>query len=628
MTSVAPLCVSTALFCVFAASVATPSSAEELDARLARVRPSHPRLFFAEKETAGMKAKIQGDPLLSDTLDYLIAVADGMLSLEPVKREKVGKRLLGVSRTCLRRVSYLAFAYRMTGKEAYLRRAEGEMLAASGFEDWNPSHFLDVAEMTAALGVGYDWLYNDLDPEARETIRGAIVEKGLRTSLKGGGWVLTTNNWNQVCHGGLTVGALAVLEDEQELARQIIARAIENVPRAMREYAPDGVYPEGPSYWGYGTTYNVILISALESVLGSDFGLTAAEGFTESADFYVRATGPTGLYFNFSDCGTRGSASSAMHWFAARSDDPSLLRREKGELAALTAKTPSAKGSSNRSLAFLLIWSRPLSDATPPEQLNWKGDGRTPVVLLRSGWDDDATYVGFKGGSPSTNHAHMDVGSFVVDMEGVRWALDLGGQGYHGLESKGIDLWNKRQESERWTVFRLNNLSHNTLVVDGELQRVAGNAPFIGFSGDEDAPHAVTDMTSAYDGQLAGAKRGIRLTDKAVLIQDEVKTLERGSSVRWGMVTRAQVEIVGRLTAKLTQDGKTVWLRVLAPEDAKLAVWDIAKPPRDYDGENPNTRMVGFEIDIPASTAARFGVLIEPSGEPAGLATLEALEDW
>ncbi len=28
------------------------------------------------------------------------------------------------------------------------------------------------------------------------------------------------------------------------------------------------LYPEGPTYWGYGTTYQVILLAALKSALG------------------------------------------------------------------------------------------------------------------------------------------------------------------------------------------------------------------------------------------------------------------------------------------------------------------------------------------------------------------------
>ena len=622
-----------AVFCLSGMIGSPTVGADELAARLKGVPSTHPRLFFSDAQTATMKAKLDGDPQLKATLAYLIGCAEAMDDVEPVKRKKVGKRLLGVSRTCLRRVSYLAFAYRMTGDTTHLRRAEAEVLAAAAFEDWNPSHFLDVAEMTAALAIGYDWLYNDLDPAAREAIRTAIVEKGLRTSMKGGGWVRTTNNWNQVCHGGLTVGALAVMKDEPELARQIIARAVKNVPRAMHEYVPDGVYPEGPSYWGYGTTYNVILISALESVLGSDFGLSKAKGFMESPDFYLRATGPTGLFYNFSDCGSRGRASSAMQWFAARTKNPSLLWHEKENLAELAAQKPSGKGSSNRLLPFLLIWAqstadRPLANTAPPQQLHWKGDGRTPVAFLRSGWDKDATFVGFKGGSPGTNHAHMDVGSFVLDMQGVRWAVDLGGQGYHGLESRGIDLWNRRQESERWTVFRLNNFGHGTLVVNDQLQRVNGKAPITAYSGDAEAGYAIVDMTSVYDGQVAQARRGIRMLGKSVLIQDEVKSLDRDASVRWAMITHAQVKLDSARQATLTQDGKTLSLHLLAPESAALKVWDIEKPPRDYDAKNANTRMIGFTVKLPPNTESRFGVLLEAPDGAREHSVLKPLCKW
>lgn len=68
----------------------------------------------------------------------------------------------------------------MTGDDQFKERAEQEMLAAAAFPDWNPSHFLDVGEMTAALAIGYDWLYDALPPASRAIIRQAIVEKGLK----------------------------------------------------------------------------------------------------------------------------------------------------------------------------------------------------------------------------------------------------------------------------------------------------------------------------------------------------------------------------------------------------------------------------------------------------------------
>ena len=619
-----------AVVCVafLSGSPAFASGADELAARLSRVPPSHPRLFFSDGEETEIKAKIESDPFLKAAFGRLQAGAEATKDLDPVKREKVGKRLLGVSRTCLQRVSYLAFAHRMTGSAAYVRRAEREMLAAAAFEDWNPSHFLDVAEMTAALAIGYDWLYNDLARDVRNRIKSAIVEKGLRTSQDGGWWVTTTNNWNQVCHGGLVLGALAVLEDEPELAGEIIARALKNVPRAMHEYEPDGVYPEGPGYWKYGTTYNVVLISALESVLGTDFGLAASPAFIKTPEFYLHATGPTGLFFNFSDCGTRGGSASAMHWFAARRQDPSLLWWEKAELERWVAQGAEPGASRDRTLPFLLIWGQPIGDVRAPSTLHWKGDGRTPVAMHRSGWDDHATFIGIKGGSPGSNHGHMDTGSFVLDMDGVRWAIDLGAQGYHSLESKGVRLWDRDQDGERWTVFRLNNFSHNTLVVDGQLQRVKGDAPIVGFSADPAAPYTVVDITPAYEGQLAGAYRGVRLVGRSVLVQDDLKTLDHETTVRWGMATQAEVTISQGDCATLEQDGRTLTLRILSPEDGTLTIYDMESPPQSYDAKNPNTRMVGFEVGIEASSSKRLAVFLESGEAEGGPPAIGPLDDW
>ena len=84
-----------------------------------------------------------------------------MLGL-PVNERVVGTAFAGNLRENLRRILFLGFAYRMTGEKRYSDRAEAEMLKAASFSDWNPSHFLDVAEMTAALAIGYDWLYPKL----------------------------------------------------------------------------------------------------------------------------------------------------------------------------------------------------------------------------------------------------------------------------------------------------------------------------------------------------------------------------------------------------------------------------------------------------------------------------------
>ena len=198
-----------------------------------------------------------------------------------MERVLIGRRLLDKSREALKRIFYLSYAWRMTSDVKYLERAEEEMLAVSSFTDWNPSHFLDVAEMTMAVSIGYDWLYDGLSEKSRKLLRMLYIEKGLKPSLDSANnsWVKATHNWNQVCNAGMTFGALAVYEDDTELATKIIDRAVTSIKLPMEDYLPDGAYPEGYGYWGYGTSFNVMFISAMEKAFGKEYGLAINPGF-------------------------------------------------------------------------------------------------------------------------------------------------------------------------------------------------------------------------------------------------------------------------------------------------------------------------------------------------------------
>ena len=78
----------------------------------------------------------------------------------------------------------------------------------------------------------------------------------------------------------------------------------------------------------------------------------------------------------------------------------------------------------------------------------------------------------------------------------------------------------------------------------------------------------------------------------------------------------------------MTLQGKTLTLRLLGPESAVLKVWSIEKPPRDYDAENPNARMVGFNIALPPNTEAQFGVLLEGPDGTGEESVMKPLSEW
>jgi hypothetical protein len=278
-----------------------------------------------------------------------------------------------------------------------------------------------------------------------------------------------------------------------------------------------------------------------------------------------------------------------------------------------------------------MIWGKGFSTdkIDPPSSKFWVGQGDNPVAMMRTSWrDPKAIYVGFKAGSPSVNHGHMDIGSFVLEADGLRWASDLGMQNYESLESQGIDLWNSSQDSERWEVFRLNNYSHNVLIVNDKLQQVDGYAKIDKYSAAKEFSFAVSEITSVYEGQLKNAKRGIGIKDEQfVVIRDELETLDKTAKVRWNMLTHASVE-TGNKEATLKLDDKKMYLRVEGPENIVMKTWST-DPPNDYDAENPGTIMVGFECELPANTKENFEVILVPENADTSAEFInKPLEDW
>lgn len=574
--------------------------------------PSHPRLLLLPDKENEIRETIESDEIWAGIHNFIIGESDRIIDLPPVQRVLIGRRLLDKSREALRRIFYLSYSWRMTSDDRYLERAEKELIAVSAFSDWNPSHFLDVAEMTMAVAIGYDWLYNGLSDPVRQILKTAIVEKGLKMSLDPSfnSWLKATHNWNQVCNAGMTFGALAVMEDYAELSKSIIERARTSIMLPMADYEPDGAYPEGYSYWGYGTTFNIMFLSVVEKLFGQTFLPVISNGFMKTAEYMLNMTGPSGICFNYSDCGQGGSFHPAMLWFASRLNDPSVLWSEKFHL--LNKGLPN-----DRLLPAAMIWGAGITidKITPPKSLIWVGQGKNPVALLRTSWtDNEAIFVEFKAGSPSVNHGHMDIGSFVMDANGERWAMDFGPQDYNSLETSGVNLWSMQQNSQRWEVFRYNNFVHNTLTVDNQLQKVNGYANILKYSGNPKMINAVADISGVYAENLKKAIRGIAIVEqKYVIVRDEIETPEENKTVRWTLLTPAEVTITGKNTAELSKNGKKMILKVVSPSNVEMKTWST-DPPHKYDAENPGTVLTGFETIIPANTKAVLTVILMPEG--------------
>ena len=517
----------------------------------------HPRLLMR----AGEEVPVPPESEFAKADSVIRAFSDETLTQPPVTRKMIGRRLLQTSREALKRIFWLGYTYRVHGGEAYARRAIDEMLAVSAFNDWNPSHFLDVGEMTMAVAIGYDWLYGQMTPAERKTVARAIIDMGLKPAEnEADAWFYRSEiNWNSVCNAGMVYGALAVWEEDPDYCRSMLEKSLESNQLAYKAYEGGG-YPEGYNYWGYGTSFQIMLEAAVESAFrwpaptGHDDaavmpGLTGhlTDDFLASSEFIRFTSTPAGNCYSFSDSYRKANGQYMQAWMLSRTGDPSLLYPEM----RIMEDTGYKRLCEQRLFPmFLISLNRaPGFEIDPPEGHYYQCGGTTPIFVYRSGWTSrDDGYLGVKGGVTMSSHSHCDQGSFYFESDGVTWATDLGMQDYNSLESAGVDLWDMLQDSERWSVFRIGPFSHNILTVNGKVPKVNHGVNFL-LTRKPDVPSASQpagaelDLGPLYDDDLADYRREVFFDGEDLHIVEHLQAGDSICTVRWAMASEADASL-------------------------------------------------------------------------------------
>jgi hypothetical protein len=613
------LAISGILVCSWA-SVQAGEQPPRVTGTLSSLVAGHPRLMLKEADLGFLKASHAEDPVLQKCWQDVQADAEEYLKRRPLVYRKVGPRLLSVSRDCLGRIYALAFAYRWTGDEKYAARAKENLLQVCAFQDWNPSHFLDTAEMSHAVGVGYDWLYAYLDEQTRATIRQALIEKGLKPGLeiyaKNGWWAKSEYNWNQVCNGGMIIGSLAIAETDPSYAERIVPAAVKSLPLALKSYAPDGAWGEGPGYWNYATSYTAYGLTALDTALGNTFGLLEIDGLSKAGYFPIYTAGPTGLYLNLADVGERSARRPmpCMFWLARTFHNPLFAYSEHEQLAGRAAS------------AGHLVWyaARPPARAAR-RQLDYYFRGPVEVVTMRSAWDDpNALFLGIKAGYNQVNHGHLDLGNFELDALGVRWARDLGSDDYNLA-----GYWDSKRGGRRWSYYRLNSASHNITMLGGQNQDALAKSSFTKTETNATQPVAIVNLTEAYKDFARSAVRGVTMTEgrRAALVQDEFE-ITKPCELAWGLTTDARIDIRQGTVAVLTLNGKELTARLLSPANATFTVESAEQVPP----QKKNTGVRRLMVKLPqVDGAVRVAVLLSPAwgdGKIVEVAEVKPLASW
>ena len=560
---------------------------------------SQPRLVLNSTIEKELKKKLKMDAVTQNLYKAILANSVEIQKEPLLERKLEGRRLLGISREMLYRMNFLGMVYRIEKDPKILARINDEVTAVCNFSDWNPSHYLDVAEMSMAVALALDWTAGKLPKSTIELAKTALIEKGIKPSWPENGsqpgWAYGHNNWNQVCNGGMIAASIAIAEKDPELAAKTISRALDGMTSALIQYSPDGVYPEGSTYWGYGTSFSVVTSAMLESAFGTDFGIADYPAFKKSAVYRYLMNTPSGWYFNFADCGDKRSESGdiILAWFATKTGNKEFFEKER-------FLSPANNDDELSRLAGAgLVWVSQFEEKADIKMPTvWKGDGSNPIVVFKGEENDPHNYYfGGKGGRATTSHGNMDAGSFIFELNGVRWSIDPGNQNYNTLEQAGFDLWNSNQTGQRWTLLTKNNYGHSTVTVNDSLFINNGFAPLTIFK-DGNNPEATFDLTAVYGDKIKSAKRRfLKDSPISIVIEDNFETNDNTKIITWQMMTTADVEIV-KGGAILKQDGKKLKLENLTHPELALSVVSLYPAPLELDRQIEGLKRI--EIRIPA----------------------------
>ncbi len=510
----------------------------------------------------------------------------------------------------------LALLWQMFGEQKYVDAFYLLAVELGKWEHWGEGHFLNCADGAVEYAIGLDWIYHAFDdePEKRDEMAKILYEKGmmmgyysivcddlyvqastasydmstkyqygthaarrgqganyLHVSNKAGSNAWRTinryNNWQTVCGGGMIITALFLTEYEEyrENANFVIEQYLFANERCLLQYAPDGAYIESPGYWGYGTNTLMRTIAALESSLGTDYGLSDIVGLYDS--FYYTIGIADGRYYmwNYHDSGGyngidpglgSGRVDYSYFYFASRLFDDNTL-------AYLRDRMIFGDEGFDFTIMDALYYSPELSEGADMEDVSLDYNFKAiDTATFRSDFTDKAIFTGIHAGPNESTHGDMDCGNFTLSMGGVKWIADPGSENYNVP-----GFWQTGENGTRYKLYCKSVEGHSTVVIRNDSSLPRGQkyttastayAKIDSFYSDANGGFAMIDMTNQYGARCISGKRGVLLTNSrsTVVLQDEI-TFSSATDLTWLLNINIQNY------QNISQDGRTIRVKAV-----------------------------------------------------------------
>lgn len=588
---------------------------------------SHPFILANEEDFDVVRNEVKNNSFSDYTKSlYLSATenADALLDTEiyPVMEYVLDEEdsILPISREVINRMIILGYAWQISGDEKYAERAWAELENVCSYDDWCNSHFLATAEMALAVAIGYDWFFDYLDDGQKALLSETTWNYAIESALNDNHWFTwSKNNWNSICYSGIGIACMAFAEENPEKAAEFLAMCYENMPIAFENFTPDGVYAEGPRYCQSGMNSIVYFIATSRNYFGTDYGMSEISGFKELGYFPVYITTPTGM-FNFGDNKAEQCFTPVLHWYASEYNAPLLSAYQTEDAPvnfAVSTEGTERNGDGKEDALSSLWYNRNFAQSevdfdNEPLAVHLDSDVGQDLVLMRNAYlDENATFAGIKGGYNFTNHGDLDIGTFVFDSMGERWAEELGPGRYDAP-----NYFLNTPAGGRWKNYSKRAEGQNTLVINPNAtlddQYVLAECSFTHYEPTDDGGKAVLDMTDAY--RMNGATKVTRefefYNNSSLKITDNIKCIVP-SEIYWFMHTKADIEIADNgKSAILTINGKQ--MKATLSGDGEFSVIKAEKLGGKYEYDDDYSDIQKLTVHLEKAKEAEIIVNFEP----------------
>lgn len=473
-------------------------------------------------------------------------VQHGVMFPEAMGFEPKGYSANEIAKAGLSRLQALALVWRLWPETKFAERAIAEMKALCALPHWG-DQFLATATILQALAIGYDWMHEDLDDATRALVANAMLEKGIGPALAQfdatpqPNWIRLSNNWNIVGNASLIMAALALEPDwpdpRIEKAKQA---ALASIKTGLTLLHDDGSWRlEGPGYWHLATEHLTYLLAALDTAEPALLTSVETPGIKQTGRYRCYMSGPSNLLFNFGDSPEQRPGLWWLRWIGRRYG--------LAHCHELAEDRTGATGASPQVHPMDVLWRRSSADpvATPLAGLPVTAVFCETAVMRGPWGSPHGVYVGIKGGETSgrRSHSHLDLGHFVYEIAGHRWAIDLEPDDY-------TDCY--LTPPERYKFYRANSFGHNTLMINQQQQRFEPaldlppvTATFSQASEGADGTSIAVDLSAAYPAMRSVRRTFTLAPTGALAIADEISSTTPIEKIAWSLHTRANVTCAG-----------------------------------------------------------------------------------